>query len=186
MKGFPRSWMMCTKQAYSLELLIIPPPFICPMWFTRIGPSGWERINGVGHAMATAYANKATDKSPPRLIQGDFLDAVLPRNTFDAVWSHRVIHLLEDEYSVDAYRQRLADIIKDHGIALIAARDPRGVKPTREGHTVSFWDKARFQRVFEQNFTVEQIIQGEELESANNPVPTYFTLMVARRKPRML
>ncbi|MEM1282271.1 MAG: methyltransferase domain-containing protein [Bacteroidota bacterium] len=142
--------------------------------------------SSIGRSMAVESLKNSKITSSPWLLQGDFLNAVLPHQKFDVVYSHRVIHLLQDDYAVNAYRDRVLEIIKDKGHLLLSARDPRGVKPSRKGHHVSFWDAERFERVFGKDFAIEQLIEGEEIESASNPVPTYFTLMVARRRVQKL
>ncbi|MEL7119664.1 MAG: class I SAM-dependent methyltransferase [Bacteroidota bacterium] len=138
----------------------------------------------VGYNMAVTQLREIGIVHSPHLIRDDFLNVALPSNAFDAVCSHRVIHLLDND-SVSKYCNKVANIVRDNGLIFIAARDPRGNKPLRKNHTVSLWDEQRFYNSFSEHFTIDKIIQGEELESASNPVPTYFTLMIAQRKPRM-
>ena len=117
------------------------------------------------------------------LMQGDFTSASLPANTFDAAYSHRTLHLLQEEKDITRFVEQAAHIIKPGGLLFISARDNRGELPTRKGHHVSFWDEERFEKTFGDQFEIIRFVQGNEIESASNPKQTYFTLMIARKKP---
>lgn len=142
--------------------------------------SGIERSE-VGVKMARNQLMKQSSGFGQDLMQGDFLEAVLPSEIYDAVICHRVVHLLTEDGHVSTFENKVAQILKPQGMLLISARDPRGVKPERKGHNVEFWDEQRFQSVFGRDFEISEFIQGEEIESASNPVSTFFTMMVARR-----
>lgn len=136
-----------------------------------------------GYRMAQEQVCSGKYSNPPSLLLGDFLKANLHHQAFDAVYSHRVAHLFTQEEQVEQYVRQVASIIKEGGYLLTSARDSRGQKPSRPGHHVNFWNEQRFSDTFGKQFQIQSFLQGQEIESANNPVPTFFTLMIAQRRP---
>ncbi len=134
---------------------------------------------------------------------GDFSSAHLPVGDFDAVYSHRTLHLLGTNGLVRAFARSAARVVKPGiGILVVSARDTRDFDPEqmikrpdgfaeykaevpgRKGQLISFWDEARFRSVFGSKFEFLNFEQSEELESEKNPDKTAkFTIMVAVRKP---
>ena len=139
--------------------------------------SGIEQSK-VGYQMAQEQLQALTSN----LFQGNFL-ATNFNQQYDIIYSHRVAHLFTEADQVEDFARNLASTVKSKGKIFISARDARGAKPQREGHEVNFWDESRFETVFGKDFLVEQFIKGEEIESKSNPQPTYFTLMIAERRP---
>lgn len=117
------------------------------------------------------------------LFQGNFLTTDFNQQ-YDIIYSHRVAHLFTKTDQVEDFARNLASTVKPKGKIYISARDARGVKPQREGHQVNFWEESRFETVFKKDFLIEQFIKGEEIESKSNPQPTYFTMMIAERRPQ--
>ena len=117
---------------------------------------------------------------------------------FDAVVSHRTFHLLSKPV-VKSYKKEFAHCIKDDGLLVLSARDPNDFNPeqmtkigpnsavykNRPDHVIDFWTERRFRSNFAQDFDILDFERGSEIESQKNPVPSYFTIMVARRKPRL-
>ncbi|MEM1324948.1 MAG: class I SAM-dependent methyltransferase [Bacteroidota bacterium] len=149
----------------------------------RFQVSGIEQSE-VGYQMAKRQIQELSvqNTSTIDLIQGDFLTTHFNQK-YDVIYSHRVAHLFNEGSEVQRFAQKLAALVKPKGRILISARDARGTKPKRKGHQVNFWNEARFETVFGDNFLIEQFVKGEEIESKSNPTPTYFTLMIAERKP---
>lgn len=143
--------------------------------------SGIEN-SSVGHAMASNRLAELQMPQGTNLIKGDFLKATLPKDEFDAVFSHRVIHLLKEKQAVDVFAGRATKLLKPGGMLLVSGRDARGMKPDRKGHHVSLWDENRFLETFGKDFEIETFLKGEEIESQSNPGMTFFTVMVAKRK----
>lgn len=133
---------------------------------------------------------------------GEFTSAKLPNGSFDAVFSHRTLHLMGNNGLVDAFAARAAKVIKVGGLLVISARDTRDFDPAqmlkradgmieykpevpdRQGQLISLWDEARFRETFEEKFRILDCIPSEEIEAVNNPdKKARFTVMVAVRKP---
>lgn len=129
------------------------------------------------------------------VIVGDFNKAALSVDYFDTVFSHRVLHLIP-ENEIEAFVEQCAKILKKGGLICIAARDNRDFNPTqmvmhkdgraeyihRKGHFISFWNEERFKKAFSKHFYIEGFVEGSEIESVQNPVPSYYTAMLAKRK----
>ncbi len=117
--------------------------------------------------------------------------------SFDAITSHRTLHLI-DRSVVRGYRARFAEMLKDNGLLILSARDPRDFNPDqmtmvkpgtavyndRPGHVITFWSEQKFRSNFSKDFEIVNFEQGTEIESTKNPVNSHFTIMMARRKPR--
>lgn len=130
------------------------------------------------------------------VVQGDFNKAVLSKNAYDAVLSHRVLHLLTQERDIERFRELCSLILRPGGLLTIAARDPRDFDPKtmrmnddgtaeyidRPGHIISFWDEERFKKVFGNDFVIKDIKKREEPESSSKDTHSYLTTMIARKK----
>lgn len=133
---------------------------------------------------------------------GEFTSAKLPHGSFDAVFSHRTLHLMGNNGLVDAFASRAAKVIKVGGLLVVSARDMRDfdeqqmVKrsdgmieykpevPDRQGQLISLWDEARFRETFSEKFDVVSCVESQEIEAVNNPDKmAKFTIMTAIRKP---
>ncbi len=121
------------------------------------------------------------------------------RKTYDALLSHRTLHLLDDKQVKDFVRKTTSSV-KEGGLIAISARNfsdfnpdqmrwlserdgiAESTLPEREGHIIHFWDEAKFRRHFSNNFEIELFKSGSEIESFGNDVQTKFTLMLAYKK----
>jgi SAM-dependent methyltransferase len=144
-----------------------------------------ERLTALGLSGAT-------------LMTADFTDQDLPPPAFDAVLSHRTLHLMTAPGSVDRFVRKLAAVVRPGAVVCIGTRDLRDLDPARmighhhgddvyeysdrPGHVISYWDDERFRRTFAADFDVVALEQASEQEASDNPVPCYLTIMVARRK----
>ncbi len=136
------------------------------------------------------------------LLIGDFTKASLPKEGFDAFFSHRTIHLLGKNGLVRAFNALAARVVKPGGLLVVSARNPDDFNPTqmvwnndgtaqykdepefkdRIGQNLRFWDEKLFTDTFQSNFDIIGFKHGTEIESQKNPVDTHFTMMIARRK----
>lgn len=155
----------------------------------------------VGHTEARRVLHQHIDSGQAQLLLiGDFTKASTPNEGFDAVFSHRVLHLLGKNGVVRAFNAHAARILKPDGLFVVSARNPKDFNPDqmewieegmaqykpefkeRRGQIIRFWDEKAFRDTFSDNFDIETFIEGTEIESRKNPVDTHFTIMVARRK----
>jgi SAM-dependent methyltransferase len=116
-------------------------------------------------------------------------------SNFSAVLSHRMLHLLTTKEEIEQFVLKLMSVAKPGALLCIGARDMRDLDLNkmllrgsgvyeyrdRKGHLVSYWDESLFRKVFEPSFEIVSFHQVVELESKNNPVPCYLTIMLARR-----
>jgi hypothetical protein len=133
-----------------------------------------------------------------QLMTADFTEATLPVAAFDAVLSHRTLHLMTGPGAVDRFAGRLALVTRPGAIACIGTRDLRDLDhgrmnghphgphvyeyADRPGHVISYWDEDRFRDTFSASFDIEAFEQATEREASDNPVPCYLTIMLARRR----
>ncbi len=159
-------------------------------------------LSSVGLSKACQQMGSYIRSGRAHLGVGEFTSAQLPKAAFDAVFSHRTLHLMGNNGLVDAFASRAAKVIKPGGLLVVSARDmldfdpeqmvrrPYGMVeykadvPDRHGQLISLWDEARFGQTFEEKFNIKCFISSEEMEAVNNPEKTAkFTIMVAERKP---
>jgi SAM-dependent methyltransferase len=129
------------------------------------------------------------------LITGRFESVPLARGEFDALLSHRMIHLLTTPDAIAQFATKVLDVLKPGGLLCVAARNPLDLKPngmirveqgvyeyaSRPGHRIRYWDDAAFRGAFGNEFEILSLTPGSEIESMQRPVPCYFTMMAARR-----
>ena len=136
--------------------------------------------------------------STAALMTADFTDSDLPLAAFDAVLSHRTLHLMTAPGSVDRFVRKLAAVARPGAVVCIGTRDLRDLDPARmighhhgddvyeysdrPGHVISYWDDERFRKTFAADFDFVSLEQASEQEASDNPVPCYLTIMVARRR----
>lgn len=154
-----------------------------------------------GLTEATRQLRKYIDSGQAHLILGEFSRAPIPARQYDAIFSHRMLHLLGDNGLVRAFANRAANILKPGGRLYVSARDPRDFNPEqmkwldkeqttaeytikgREGHRISFWNAARFEKIFGNRFDIHSVIEGEEIEAQSNPDKmSKYSIMIARKK----
>ncbi len=163
----------------------------------------------VGLSEATRQAQEYIDLGKAHLILSNFISVDLKQGSFDAVLSHRVLHLLGQNGNIKAFVNRAAGALKQGGLLYVSARDQRDFNPEqmirqkdgtvtyredvpklgdRRGQLISLWDEARFREAFSNKFDIMSIEQGNEAESLTNldesgqPVQSFFTVMKARKK----
>lgn len=150
----------------------------------------------IGLSEATRQVQQYLDHGRGHLILGEFTNADLKQESFDAVMSHRVLHLLGQNGLTTAFANRAAGVLKPGGLLYVSARDPRDFNAeqmkwvgenaaeykNRPGHLISFWNEERFRKIFERKFDIIGFQEETEIESTSNPVNSHFTIMMARKK----
>ncbi|MCB1532855.1 MAG: class I SAM-dependent methyltransferase [Alphaproteobacteria bacterium] len=155
----------------------------------------------VGLNLAVQELKKFGLSNKSHLTFGEFTSAALPQEYFDAIYSHRVLHLLKDNGLVRAFANSAARGLKSGGLLFISARDERDFDPEqmikledgraaykdtvkgREGHIISFWSEERFEKTFSKKFKILSFVKGQEIESSTNPGKmSHYTIMMAEKK----
>ena len=136
----------------------------------------------VGFEMMEAHLNTQNLECPPTLLNEDFMSVQLPLEYYDAIYSHRVLHLLDSSEVIKNWVRKIFEILAPDGWLFISARDQRDKKPDRKGHHIVTWNENRFRQVFEDDFRIINFLQSDEIESRTNPNRMFFTLMIARKK----
>jgi hypothetical protein len=163
--------------------------------------SGLE-LSSAGLTEACRQMSNYIHNGRSHLTIGEFTSHKLPIGSFDAVFSHRTLHLMGNNGLVDAFARKAAKVVKANGVLVISARDTRDFDasqmiarsdgmiqykqdvPDRQGQLISLWDEARFQGTFGDKFNILSLVQSEEIEAVNNPNKVAkFTVMTAIRKP---
>ena len=130
------------------------------------------------------------------LITSTFEQAIVPSTKFDAVLSHRMLHLMTSPASIDQFVQKLVEFTSRDGLICIGARDVRGLDISemhssgsgiyeyrnRPGHLIRFWSEEKFREIFEPNFEIILLQQAVEQEAMDNPVPCHLTIMLAKNR----
>jgi SAM-dependent methyltransferase len=134
---------------------------------------------------------------PEELVLGKFEDSSLPLGSFDAILSHRMLHLLVSREAIAGFARKAAELLRPGGLLCLGARNPHDLDPAgmvriednvyeyvqRPGHRIRYWDNAAFREVFGEAFTVLALSPAVEQESTSRPVPCHLTLMAGRKKP---
>ena len=160
-----------------------------------------HRVHGVENAVAglTEATRQLQDKvnaGSAHLLLGEFARAALGKNEFDALYSHRVLHLLGANGHVHAFVDTASRVLKPGGLLYVSARNQKDFNPNtmhrladgtverndRPGHLISLWDEARFKRVFDKHFEILEFVEGQEIESMKTGDNTEFTLMIAKKR----
>ena len=148
------------------------------------------------------------DEGYVKYIHDDFSQHV-QSNKIEAKYSilssHRVLHLLSTPELVQEFKKAISYAAKDEALIVLSARDKRDYNnkqmkwvnkdtgiaqyKNRPDHIIHFWSEERFRKEFEDisnEFNIISIVQGHEIESIENKgVHSYYTTMVAHRKPRL-
>ena len=160
-------------------------------------------VSAEGLRIAAQKTQSYLDQGDVCFVNGNFSKIPLLRSSFDAATSHRVLHLVPNNH-VEGFTQKIAELVKAGGHISISARDPRDFKedqmqwisndnndpiaeyktPGRAGHIISFWDETRFTKSFSYYFNILEFQQNTEPEATCNPVPSYYTTMIAQRNDR--
>lgn len=155
----------------------------------------------VGLKLAVEQLKQYGLSNKAHLTFGEFTSAAIPKKYYDAIYSHRVLHLLGDNGLVRAFANSASRGLKPGGLLYLSARDHRDFDPEqmtslpdgraaykdtvkgREGHIISFWNKERFQETFSKKFNILGFEHGQEIESKNNPGKlSNYTIMIAEKK----
>ena len=158
--------------------------------------TGIER-SMVAFNMAANAIDEANLEKDTHLIKGHFEKASLPEEKFDALLSHRVLHLLGNG-QVKGFVNQASYILKPGGLLVASSRDMRDfnpdkmqwredgqaeyTSPERKGHIIDFWNEDKFRQVFEKKFDIEGFIESDEIESLGTDDRSKFTIMIARKK----
>lgn len=151
-------------------------------------------ISGEGHRLARQRLDELGGGAA-QLLQCRFEDAPLPEETFDAILSHRMAHLLLGSEAVAGFAAKLHRLLRPGGILAIGARGLDDLDPAemvrigeqiyeyrrRPGHHIRYWDDESFRQVFGARFTILALTHAVEGESRANPVPCHLTVMIARK-----
>lgn len=151
-------------------------------------------VAAFGLSMAAKGLQKYLETNKAQLMWGDFTSASLGGD-YDAISSHRVLHLLGNNGKVRAFVNKCFSVLKPDGLLYVSARNPDDYNPEqmfkigdqaaykdRPQQIISFWDKARFEESFGKKFEILDVVNGTEIESAKNPVDSHFSLMIAKRR----
>lgn len=122
------------------------------------------------------------------------------RKEHDALLSHRTLHLLNDDQVVK-FKRKASSWVKSGGVLAVSARNyedfnpeqmrwvsqDEGVAeykdPSRDGHIIHFWNEARFEKTFGEDFDIKGFSREREIESIDNAdTHSSITVMVATRK----
>jgi Methyltransferase domain len=156
------------------------------------------RVLEIGYGYGRDLVSLARRVKSVTLLTADFTEARLPESSFDAVLSHRTLHLMTEPGAAGRFATRLAVVAKPGAVVCIGTRDLRDLDPARmighhhgddvyeysdrPGHVISYWDDERFRKTFVADFDVVSLEHASEQEASDNPVPCYLTIMVARRR----
>jgi SAM-dependent methyltransferase len=128
-----------------------------------------------------------------RLVTSSFEDSDFPDESFDAVISHRMVHLLTTSEAVERFAEIAWRILRPGGILCLGVRNAEDLNPSRvrpwgqdvyeytprAGHLIRFWDDRALQQAFGRSFTLLAFDRVSEKESATYPIPCHLTVMVA-------
>lgn len=145
---------------------------------------------------ATRMVAKMLNGRIATLSSGDFSQTILPKGQFDAITSHRMLHLLGTNGKVRAFVESAAHVLKPGGLLYVSARNQDDFhedtmirhsldlveRKDRPGHLISLWDKARFEKTFGQQFEIIDFIDGQEIETMGKDEMTNFTIMMAKKR----
>jgi len=155
---------------------------------------GYE-LSAEGASKASELIKNASIEENVIISVGKFDTVPFAENSFDAIYSHRTLHLLNDRV-LNSFQIQVNKILKPGGFVCISARDHRDFNPeqmhevspgvavykehVRSDHKIKFWSEEMFRSYFSDDFTGFSYFRGSEVESISNPQSeTFFTVMVA-------
>jgi len=155
---------------------------------------GYE-LSEEGASKASELVKNTSIKENVIISVGEFDTNTLAENSFDAIYSHRTLHLLDDSV-LNSFLIQLNKLLKPGGFACLSARDHRDFNPdqmykvspgvavykehVRSDHKIRFWSEEMFMSYFSDDFYGFSYFQGSEVESKSNPqTETFFTVMFA-------
>ena len=165
-----------------------------------------HRVTGVDNAIVAAMEarsqlNSHIKNRTAHIVEGDIITAPIIQRNFDAVLSHRTIHL-PDVNDVPVIMNRVAGVLKPGGLLVMSARSDDDFNPEqmnrinentavykdRPTHKINFFNEERFESVIAAKFTDISFKRGEEIESVGNkndngePVMSQYIQVIARKK----
>jgi SAM-dependent methyltransferase len=155
-----------------------------------------------GCNMMLQRARELKSRHWPIIIKNDFnaepfrhQKGPLRRNFFDAVMSHRTLHLL-DKQQVKPFAQKIMACVRPGGLIVVSARctsdfdqqdmtwidEGEGIAEynKRPGHRITFWNQRMLKEHF-QGLEIENISYEEEIEALRGPKLTKLIFMIARK-----
>lgn len=160
-----------------------------------------HRVQGIekaaeGLSEAMRQLSKVLNGRNATLSVGDFEQTILPKSRFDAVSSHRMLHLLGNNGLVRAFEESANHVLRPGGLLAVSARNMNDFKEedmirhsddlfeykSRPGHLISPWTHERFKREFGENFDIIDLIDTQEIESVGSAKMTNITIMYAKKK----
>ena len=129
------------------------------------------------------------------LIFGQFEARLFPSGHFDALISHRLLHLLFDGEQTAQFVEEIWKALRPNGVVAVSARNFHDLDPLamvevgggvyeykhRPGHLIRYWNESAFRSVFGEMFSIESFTEAVEDESQRQPVPCHFTVMLGRK-----
>lgn len=165
-----------------------------------------HRVVGVDNSLIAALEARASldeyiKNRTAHIIEGDIITAPIIQRNFDAVLSHRTLHL-PDPKDVPAIISRVAGVLKPGGLLVMTARSHEDFNPNqmtriddssavyndRPTHRINFFNEERFEAILSSKFTDLSFRHGEEAESIGNnqldgsPVMSQYIQVIARKK----
>jgi SAM-dependent methyltransferase len=147
----------------------------------------------VGAAQTQTLLQKEIEQGRVNIFCDNFQTMDLPKNCYDRVLSHRVLHLIEDG-EVTSFIDQIHKITKKDGLIAISARSQKDKKPGdtlmddhsyqiegRPDHIVHFWTENRFTESFGKQFEILEFKDFTEIESEKTGQKANLLLMVARK-----
>ncbi len=161
----------------------------------------------VGIALAEERLENHIKRDKAKIVNSDFLKAQPQDNYFDAVISHRTLHLIDPSKVIEVI-ERITASLKQGGTLVLSARSPAdfnkqqmkwvntkrendnmvAVYKHRENHVINFYDEARLTVLLSDRFIDLTFINGEEIEAYSNIDPdgqcnmSQYIMVVATKK----
>jgi SAM-dependent methyltransferase len=135
---------------------------------------------------------------PEALLTGRFEDFALPADSFDAVLSHRVAHLLVAPDSITRFARQAHRVLQPGGLLCLGTRNPHDLDNDgdlvrisdrlyeyvdRPGHRINYcWDDELIRDTFGESFEIRALTHVTEPESHTRPRPCHVTVIVAQKR----
>lgn len=149
-----------------------------------------------GNRQAQARLRQAKLQSE-QLVVGNFEEYNFPDNWFDAIITHRFIHLLESPAAISYFVVKVTRILREEGLLCIGVRNIHNlgrngmVLLEEEGiyeqkhhskHQFGYWDDNTFRDIFNKNFNILALNKVTESTSSIHQTPCHMTIMIAMKK----
>ena len=130
------------------------------------------------------------------LLTGRFEDGGLRANSYDAVLSHRMAHLLISPESIAQFAQEAHRILSPGGVLCLGTRNPQDLENDgdlvcvsdevyeyvdRPGHRINYcWDDDMLRETFGA-FEIRDLVHATEPESQTKPALCHLTILIAQK-----